>query len=84
MDILDDEIIAQLKLRQAVHVICMCGVVDVDFLTVRPRHICRGSSIFDSMTVIREWIGAGAVDALTVVFLQAGEIAVRDGDQLLS
>src|SRR5438552_2024942 len=39
---------------------------------------------FDAVAVVSKRIRTRAVDALAVVFLQAGEVAIGDGNQLLS
>ena len=47
-------------------------------------HVGRGRTILDAMAVVGERIRPRAADALAVVLLQAREIAVGNGNQLLA
>ena len=76
---LDHEIVPQLELRQAIE----REAVDRVFRLVgRPRNVGGVRAVFDAVAIVGEVIGAGAVDALPVVFLQAAEVAVGDGNHL--
>ena len=80
VDVLHDVVEPLLELRQAVH----REQVDRAGLLVRwRRHVGRRRAVLDAVAVVGERIGARAVDALAVVLLQAGEVAVGDRDHLL-
>ena len=80
MDVLHNEVVTKLELRKAVH---RHGVDGAGGLVCWPRAVGSGSTVFDAVAIFREGIGSSSVNALTVVLLKAGEIAIRDRDEIL-
>src|SRR5437762_1490252 len=81
VDGLHHEVVTELELRQTVH---GKGVDGIRRFVGRPGNVRGRRSVFDAMAVVGERVRSRALNAPAVVLLQAGEVAVGDGDHLLA